>query len=174
MAIKLTGDWRKLRAFLQDTTLFESMNQIIKRKAEEIKEAIQQAIPYDDVPNAETTIAHKGYDAPLFESGNLEANIVIKEEARGVSAGTVYTYHIQGNPDKLVSNPDRSNDEHGGITYADLLFILNEVTMNSGYGNQTIIPARPILDETWLKMKYAGLEHGIELDFEEEVRKRLR
>ena len=138
-----------------------------KKKANK-KEDLKDMIPFDGEPNSESTIKKKGFDAPLLESGNMREHIDVFEEGRGLKGGQeVYTYTVKGNPDVKVTSPTRTNDNHAGINYEELLEILNN-------GTDTI-PERPIFLDVWAKHKHGeSLIHGITLKFEDSVRRRLR
>ena len=156
----------------QGEEIFQTTNEGIREQAEKIKEYMKKLIPYEEVPNApNTTVKRKGFDSPLEESGRLHDQIIVISEARGISVGNAYTHHIQGNPDMLVETSDNRN--HEGLTYAQLLEVLNDGTTSSGYGNAIVIPARPIIEHTFASLK-DEMKYSVKMSFEEEVRKRLK
>jgi hypothetical protein len=163
----LTGDWRKLNYFLKSSgTLAEEVNQGIREKAEELRDAVVENIPlYQTVSNAEKTIKHKGFDAPLFEQGNLKKNIDVFDykDASGSSGNKVY-YIVKGNPDVQVEH-DRGKETEADKTYEGLLEILENGTDK--------IPARPILTIVW--NRYGGrITNEIIKTTEDAIKRRLR
>lgn len=154
----LTGDWNRLRGFLKGGQgLVDLVNETLQEEAQKIRDAIENEIPYDAVPNAPRTVKNKGFNAPLLESGTYGSEGIVVNEYSARDKGFKKYYIIEGNKDKLVESGDRPHD---GLTYAGLLEIMEEGRSNTGRGSSIVIPKRPIVTITFDRMK-ASLESEI-------------
>lgn len=152
--MSLTGDWRKLRGFLANSeTTVEEINAEIRKEAEALRDDVKKLIPFYSVPNAKSTISHKGGDTPLFETGGLEENIDVFDYNEGAKK---QYYIVKGNPDEVSPRT--------GLTYEILLDILEEGTH--------YIPPRPILSIATAN-RMAGMKRGIVVKTQDAIKRRL-
>src|SRR3712207_3553885 len=138
----LTGDWNKLRSFLKSGQDFvDGVNEVLEEEANNIRDAVEQEIPFYAVPNAQSTIERKGADAPLEESGTLKSEGIVVNEYGSRDKGFKKYYVIQGNENLQVESGGRKHD----LNYAELLELMENGASNAGRNGEVSIPPRPVL-----------------------------
>ena len=147
----LNGDWRKLRSFLASGKEFvDLVNETVEEEANKIREAVENEIPFNAVPNAPSTIKRKGNNSTLVENGGLKGGGIVVNDYGG-STGKAYKRYfvIEGDPNKTVDTNTRTGSN---MSYAQLLTLME----NGGTGGKdggAVIPPRPVLTITFDRMK---------------------
>lgn len=145
----LTGDWNKLRNFIKSGQEYIDLaNDVIREEAEKIRDSVEKEIPFYRVPNADSTIRRKGKNAPLEESGVFKSQGIVVNEYGSRDKGYKKYFVVQGNDSLHVDTGGRN---HEGISYKDLLEIMENGASNTGRGSN--IPPRPVLTITFDRLK---------------------
>lgn len=153
----LTGDWNRLRSFLKDgQEMIDLVNDVLEEEANKLREAVQNEIPFYQVPNAQSTVRRKGQNSPLHESGVLQSQGIVVNEYGSRDRGFKKYYVVEGNKDLKVESGGR---DHNGINYSDLLTIM-ENGGSGGKNGSVNIPPRPVLTITFNRFK-SSLEKEI-------------
>lgn len=136
--------------------MVDLVNDVLDEEAHKLKEAVQNEIPFNQVPNAEATVRRKGHNSPLLESGVLQSEGIVVNEYGSRDRGFKKYFVVEGNKDLKVETGGR---DHNGINYSDLLTIM-ENGGSGGRGGSVTIPPRPVLTITFNRFK-SSLESEI-------------
>lgn len=135
--VVLRGDWRKLNSKFNrmargaETFLDETLSEL----ADEVKEKLHEVVNSSPAPsNTPLTVAKKGFDAPLMETGGMMGDSIVAERTF-VNGNRAYV--VKGNPN--MTHP------RSGTSYEDIIAIAE-----NGGGT---VPARHVLSITYDQLK---------------------